>query len=124
MTREIAIDSAALPITFDVQVTGVTCRVSTNSHTVRRAMDKWQRRAGFLPAGQFSLQVLVSDGTGERRGVPHFRGLHHLVIASFGPGNVFVFDIARRNIIATISEEVADDALFWERLLLPIAIGV
>lgn len=124
MTREIAIDAASLPIAFDVHVTGVICRVSTNSHTVRRTMDKLQRGDGFLPAGRFSLQALVSNGTGELRGVPHFRGLHHLVIASFGPANVFVFDIARRNIVAMISEEVADDPLFWERLLLPIAIGV
>jgi hypothetical protein len=46
------------------------------------------------------------------------------VIASFGPNNVFTFDLARHNIVATISEEVAGDRAFWDRTLLPIAVGV
>jgi hypothetical protein len=124
MTREIVIESATLPLSCDLQVAGAFCRVSTNSHTVRHTLAKWQRRDGYRPAGQFSLQVQVTNEKREGRANPHFWGLHHLVIASFGSANMFVFDIARRNVLATISEEIAGDQLFWDRLLLPIAMGV
>ena len=124
MVREIAIDYGALPIRCELQVAGAICRVATNSHAVEQALRTFQRRDLVRPAGEFSMQVLVTDGVGERRDIPHFRGLHHLVIASFGGGNVFVFDLVRRNVVATVGEEVAGDQLFWDRLLLPIAMGV
>jgi hypothetical protein len=124
MKREIAIDSGALPIRFELQVAGAICRVATNSHAVGQVLRNWQRHESVCPAGEFSMQVLVTDRACKRQEIPHFRGLHHLVIASFGGGNVFVFDVARRNVVATVAEEVAGDQLFWDRLLLPIAMGV
>jgi hypothetical protein len=124
MTREIAIEPGALSIRCELQVAGAICRVATNSHNVGQALRTWKRRDSIPPAGEFSMQILVTDGVRERRDTPHFRGLHHLVIASFGGGNVFVFDVARRNVVATVAEEVAGDQLFWDRLLLPIAMGV
>ena len=69
------------------------------------------------------MQVHVANGAaGGWR--PHFRGLHHVVVASFGTSNVFVFDLLRRKVAASISEEVAHDESFWNDVLLPITMGV
>lgn len=124
MTREIAFAANALPFHSEAHVAGARCRVATNSRNVALAIEMWRRCDGALPAGDFSMQVVVHQSKGEVRGDPHFRGLGHLVLASFGEANVFVFDLARRNVIATVSEEVAGDQLFWDRLILPIAMGV
>jgi hypothetical protein len=71
------------------------------------------------------MQIVLNTGnvTGTAQ-PPHFRGLSHLVTASFGDDNVFVFDLLRRTVAGTISEETAVDSKFWDRILLPIAIGV
>lgn len=124
MTREITFESGAMPIQCELRVAGALCRVSTNSHIVGQALETWRRHTGQLPAGEFSMHVRVTDRKDDSRMAPHFRGLRHLVIASFGAANVFVFDLARRKVLATVTEEVAGDQLFWGRLLLPIAMGV
>ncbi len=124
MTREIAFVADALPLHSEAHVAGARCRVATNSRAVAQALKMWRRCGGVLPAGDFSMQVVVNQRKGGGRGDPHFRGLGHVVLASFGEANLFVFDLARRNVIATVSEEVASDQLFWDRLMLPIAMGV
>ena len=50
--------------------------------------------------------------------------MHHVVVASFGAANVFVFDLLRCSVTAKVSQAVAADAEFWQRELLPIAAGV
>jgi hypothetical protein len=50
--------------------------------------------------------------------------MHHVVMASFGWANVFVFDLLRRIITAIVTENIARDHQFWDELLLPIAVGV
>jgi hypothetical protein len=49
--------------------------------------------------------------------------MHHVIVASFGAANVFVFDLRRRVVTAKVSQAVAADAEFWQRALLPIAAG-
>ena len=49
--------------------------------------------------------------------------MHHVVVASFGAANVFVFDLRRRVVTAKVSEITALDAEFWHRTLLPIMAG-
>jgi hypothetical protein len=56
-------------------------------------------------------------------GPPHFRGMHHVVVASFGAANVFVFDLRRSIVTARVSQAVANDTEFWRRVLLPIIAG-
>jgi hypothetical protein len=70
------------------------------------------------------MQVLAHDDVVERVSRPHFRGLHHIVIASFSASNLFVFDLLRRNVVATVSGSLARDQRFWNEVLLPIAMGV
>jgi hypothetical protein len=69
------------------------------------------------------LNVNVLAGDSSPLSEPHFRGLHHVVVASFGAANVFVFDLRRRIVTARVSEAVARDAEFWHRSLLPIMAG-
>lgn len=70
------------------------------------------------------MRILVSPGERANIGASHFRGLSHVVVASFGPGNVFLFDLARRQVVGTVSEATAAEQMFWDRILLPIAVGV
>ncbi len=124
MRREFVIDVMTLPHRLELQLAGALCRLSTNSHIVRDSLCKWRASNAQEVSGAFEMQVFVhcERDTGPRR--PHFRGVRHLVIASFGEANIFIFDLARRNIRATVSEELAADRGFWDRILLPIAMGV
>jgi hypothetical protein len=70
------------------------------------------------------MQIAVRESSDEAVGVAHFRGLRHVVVASFGRSNVFVFDILRRKLSASISALVACDYLFWKEKLIPISLGV
>jgi hypothetical protein len=49
--------------------------------------------------------------------------MHHVMVASFGAANVFIFDLRRRIVTAKVSQAVAADPEFWQRALLPIAAG-
>ena len=82
--------------------------------------------AGFreLPA-----RPLVNAGLclrGQERLHPRWslRGLGHVVVAWFGPRCVFILDMLRRSILGAVAEEVVCDPLFWNDILLPIAVGV
>jgi HPr Serine kinase C-terminal domain len=70
------------------------------------------------------MDISVAAGCTKPRRRPHFRGLHHIVVASFGESDVFVFDLLRRTVRGVISETTAQDALFWNATMLPIAVGV
>jgi hypothetical protein len=70
------------------------------------------------------MHVVVDESSDEAAGEPHFRGLHHVVIASFGSSNVFVFDILRRTLSARVSVATARDDRFWKEKLIPITLGV
>ncbi len=70
------------------------------------------------------MRLVVDESSNEVVGEPHFRGLHHVVTASFGRSNVFVFDVLRRTVAANLSGIVARDYRFWKERLIPIALGV
>lgn len=72
----------------------------------------------------FHMRVVVDESTDEGAGEPHFRGLHHVVTASFGRSNMFVFDILRRTLSAHVSVALARDYRFWKEKLIPITLGV
>jgi hypothetical protein len=124
MRREVVIDASALTYGGELELAGAMCRFRTNSQVLRSTLRKWRANNTRDGIGSFEMQVVATGerDIGSRR--PHFRGLGHLVTASFGESNIFVFDLARRKVIATISEEVAVDHGFWDRILLPIAMGV
>jgi hypothetical protein len=70
------------------------------------------------------MRIAVDESTDEAAGEPHFRGLHHVVTASFGSSNVFVFDVLRRKLSASVSGAVARDYRFWKERVIPIALGI
>ncbi len=70
------------------------------------------------------MRVVVSQTQSDHATPAHFRGLGHIVVATFGEPNVFVFDLLRGEISATVSEEIARAPAFWNNTFFPIAIGV
>jgi hypothetical protein len=124
MRQQTVIDSARLPYCHKLRLAGAHCRLTTNSLDLGETLQTWAAREVSEYSCSFSMQVLVTEQAGKNLLNPAFRGLHHLVVASFGGPNVFVFDLIRRNVFATVSSELATDRRFWDHLLLPIAMGV
>ena len=121
----LTIDASALAYRHSLGLAGTVCEIETNYRRLGSSLRYWTHA---IPEtnddSRFSMQVLVTPGTKEPAESSHFRGLHHVVVASFGHANVFVFDLLRRHIAAAVSESVALDPLFWNGRLLPIAVGV
>jgi len=123
MTRAIVIEPGSLNYAHQLSMGGAICRLSTNSSVLAETLSRWLDSGKTTFHHTFCMQILVRGGKGET--IPaHFRGRGHLVTASFGDDNLFVFDLARLAVFGTVSEQVAADAMFWDRILLPIAIGV
>lgn len=118
------IDGDALTYGDELQLAGAMCILRTNSQILVNTLRKWRSAKALREPRSFEMRVLITckKDQGPRR--HHFRGLGHLVTASFSEANIFVFDLARREVVATISEELAADHDFWDRILLPIAMGV
>jgi hypothetical protein len=123
MRREIEVGQAALTYRCDLALAGTMCHVSSNSPIVGDSLQTWRVNAAQTDWSSLSLDVIVGS-TEEAPAAPHFRGIQHLVFASFGAANVFVFDLLRRRITAAVSARTAGDTNFWDRILLPIAMGV
>ena len=125
MKREIAIDPAELTFDYELSLAGGLCRLQTNSSALGESLRRWWGPPQSQTAcGHFTLQVLVTAQ--ERSGLepPHFRGLRHLVVASFGDGNVITLNLLRRSVSAVVTQELAAKQSFWDRVLLPMALGV
>ena len=120
----VPIDETALPHQRRLFFAGARCDLQTNSDQLSQLMDRLSVPATASGSGHFTMRVTVDETRGDSAGKPHFRGLHHVVIASFGESNIFVFDILRRTLSAHVSGEVAGDCGFWREKLIPISLGV
>jgi hypothetical protein len=120
----ISIDKTALPHARELCFAGAACDLHTNSSELASVLDLLSISAGALCLSRFSMRVVVDESSDEAAGEPHFRGLHHVVTASFGSSNLFVFDILRRTLSASVSGMVARDDRFWKEKLIPITLGV
>jgi hypothetical protein len=101
---------------------GVLCVLRTESERLAEIIAGSAESS--LGAVRCELHVEVCRGDESPVGTAHFRGMHHVVVASFGAANVFVFDLRRCLVTAKVSEAVARDVEFWQRTLLPIMAGV
>jgi hypothetical protein len=120
----ISIDQSALPYSTELCFAGAACSLRTNSFELRGMLKRLSNSAcDAVPRG-FDLRVVVDESSKEVAGEPYFRGLHHVVTASFGGSNVFVFDILRRTLSARVSGPTARDYRFWKEKLIPITLGV
>jgi hypothetical protein len=120
----VSIDQTVLPHSRELCFAGVACDLQTNSPELGRVLEFLSIPANLLCLSRFSARVAVDEFSDEAAAEPHFRGLHHVVIASFGRSNVFVFDILRRTLSASISGVVSRDVRFWKEKLIPITLGV
>jgi hypothetical protein len=107
-----------------LELAGARCELQTNSQQLLSTLNQWFVTRDEANPCNLWMQVLVNAGESDFNRNGHFRGLHHVAVASFGAGCVFVFDLLRRNISAMVTEKVARDRLFWDEILLPVAVGV
>jgi hypothetical protein len=122
--KVISVRTSDMSYRYTLELAGAVCEITTNSDCLGDTLRAWRKDTAGGHPNAFTMQVVVT-GTGvDETRQAHFRGLHHVVIASFGSSNVFIFDLLRRNIVATVSEGTARDSLFWNEVLLPIAMGV
>jgi hypothetical protein len=120
----ISIDHTDLHHSIELCFAGAVCDLRTNSSELARVLEGLSiSTADTVPSG-FRMRVVVDESSDEAAGEPHFRGLHHVVTASFGRSNVFVFDILRRTLSACVSAAIARDGRFWKEKLIPITLGV
>jgi hypothetical protein len=120
----VSIDQTVLSYSRELCFAGAHCKLRTNSHELANVLELLSIQTNGSSSSRFDIRVVVDELSGETAEKPHFRGLHHVVTASFGSSNVFVFDILRRTISATISGVVARNSQFWKEKLIPIALGV
>jgi hypothetical protein len=120
----VSIDQTVLSYNRDLCFAGAHCELRTNSCELAYVLELLSIQVSGSSSSRFSMRVVVNDLSVEAAGQPHFRGLHHVVTASFGTSNLFVFDVLRRTLSATISGVVARDSQFWKEKLIPITLGV
>jgi hypothetical protein len=120
----VSIDQTVLSYSRELCFAGAHCKLHTNSSELANMLEFLSIQVSGSSSNRFEIRVVVDDLLVEAAKQPHFRGLHHVVTASFGSSNVFVFDILRRTISASISGVVARDFQFWKERLIPITLGV
>jgi hypothetical protein len=126
MTSAIRVDfeRTALAYRQDLQMAGVRCEFATNSERLTEALHPWNPTQAIHSAHSFRMEIVVDRELENAMGPSYFRGLHHVVAASFGPSNHFLFDLSRRRVSGAVCEQVAGDPRFWNHWFMPIAVGV
>ncbi|WP_353071320.1 hypothetical protein [Tunturiibacter gelidiferens] len=117
-------DETVLPHSKELNFAGASCDLHTNSCELLSLLSNISIPTNPILTSRFSMRVLVNESSPKPMGEPHFRGLHHVVTASFGSDNIFVFDILRRTVNASISTVAARNSRFWKEKLVPISLGV
>src|SRR4051812_27369322 len=120
----ISIDRTDLPYSMELCFAGAACHLATNSSDLARALESLSIATVDGETSGFRMRIVVNESSNESAGEPHFRGMQHVVTASFGRSNLFVFDILRRTISASVSAAIARDHRFWKEKLIPISLGV
>jgi hypothetical protein len=120
----VSIDQTTLPYSMELCFAGAACDLRTNSFELASVLKLLSISVGGFCPSRFNLRVVVDEFSDEAPGEPHFRGLHHVVTASFGHSNLLIFDILRRTLSARVSGVVARDYRFWKEKLIPITLGV
>jgi hypothetical protein len=115
------IDGETLSMRTGLCLAGTSGVLSSNVSSVLRAVRPWTRPQPIRDG--FSLEVFVDASLKRSSAQPTFRGMQHLVLASFG-NDLFNFDLRRRRITALVCQQTAQDDRFWNLVLLPIAMGV
>jgi hypothetical protein len=120
----VSIDETILCHGEELCFAGAGCDLHTNSRELLSLLSNLSIPTSLIVGSRFSMQVLVNESSLKAMGEPHFRGLRHVVTASFGSDNIFVFDILRRTVSASVSARAATEIRFWKEKLIPISLGV
>jgi hypothetical protein len=120
----VSIDQTVLSYNRELCFAGAPCGLFTNSRELAGVLDLLSISANGVGSSRFDMRIVVHELSLEAAERPHFRGLHHVVTATFGSSNVFVFDILRRRLSARISGVVARDYQFWKDKLIPLTLGI
>lgn len=107
-----------------LQIAGARCALRTNSKVLLRTVERWRTIETPHSPHAFQLNVFVREELDEVPSEPHFRGVSHVVFASWRGACFAVFDLLRCEITAAISRRCADDTTFWNGHFLPITLGV
>jgi HPr Serine kinase C-terminal domain len=114
-----------LPFRTDFLIAGTQCLLATNSHEILQAAAHWRSPANHAAVSSFEMEVIVDpDMDGNSEQPAHFRGNRHLVFGILPPRSFVAYDLLRRRVHAVLSPAAASDRSFWNKLLLPITIGV
>lgn len=118
---------AALPLRTDLLIAGAHCAFATNSEQILASVDRWRCPNRSRTSRTFDMNVLLDSSLPSDRDVKthtHFRGLHHLVFATLGTYELFIFDLVRKQVAAAVSQAAASESAFWNSYLLPITVGI
>ena len=119
----IRLDQVDLLCSARLELAGVQTNFRTNSRTLWEILQNCQS-SGWAEDADLRIRVLATEQVCERSSSPHFRGLHHVVVATFSPWDRIVFDLRRKQVDAVVSHSLAEDRRFWTEVLIPILIGV
>jgi hypothetical protein len=111
-----------LHLETEIVAAGVPCTVLTNSYCLLEVFNGFPRAYG--KASGLTLRFFVTEDESASAAKPHFRGLHHVVIATFSAVDRFLFDLRRRVLTGTVSRSLANNPAFWKQTLIPICMGV
>ena len=109
---------------YKLSFAGAVCELTTNSKMLGDLLSDLGDSSIEDYEPVFTMEIVVEEDKGILLGSPHFRGMHHMMIASFGIANTFVFDLLRRHVGARVSNSLAVDRPFWTQKMLPIMAGV
>lgn len=122
--KSVSVDPTILPYAQELRFAGVVCELITNSFELRALLSQLSHVENYQAGNRFGMRIVVNESSLDPIEKPHFRGLRHVVTASFGTGNIFIFDVLRRTLSASISRVAATDLRFWSEKLIPISLGV
>ena len=127
MTKLHLINRSGLTLHSDLMIAGAHCAFATNSEQILTSVSRWRCPEQPRSSRTFEMNVLFDASLPSDRDVmtqTHFRGLHHLVFATIGAHEVFVFDLLRKQVAGAVSQASATDAAFWNSYWLPITVGI
>jgi hypothetical protein len=121
------VNRTALPLQTDLLIAGAHCAFATNSEQILASVDRWRCPSRARSNHTFEMNVFLDPSLPSNRDVKtqtHFRGLHHLVFATIGSYELFVFDLSRKQVAGAVSQGSASEPTFWNSHWLPITVGV
>jgi len=116
-----------LPWQESFLLAGAACEISTNSSDLLELLrTNFQADEEDASKPDFRMRFWV-DPAAEglpRPGTYYVRGLGHLVFAGFDHQNALLIDLRGRRAMGRFSPQMAADQSYWNRMILPLVLGV